>query len=243
MEQQQVLEAQTKAKSLLQAKWFPGAIASVALVIAIGGHTFTSWNSVSLAKLWNQVEGLEAFKLSTQRSDSNQDRAIQALQGELRNQQRVNQQLQTDIADLRKSIAEQKRDTKQTPAGIAPVSQDAMRSVEAVKSEKRPLPNGVNERFDSLIRSRMKPYWEAPPRRPGEESVNEDMVVLQFRVDRQGSIIEVQVVSTSGQPELDNSAVKAALKMGSIPEVANLNNQAYAQVQNFRLSITSSSMM
>ena len=69
MEQQKVLEAKTKAKSLLQAKWFPGAIASVALVIAIGGHAFTGWNSVGLAKLWNQVEGLEAFKLLTQRSD------------------------------------------------------------------------------------------------------------------------------------------------------------------------------
>ncbi|MPQ69372.1 energy transducer TonB [Pseudomonas sp. MWU12-2323] len=243
MEQQKVLDAQTKAKSLLQAKWFPGAIASVALVIAIGGHAFTGWNSVSLAKLWNQVEGLEAFKLTTQRSDSNQDRAIQVLQADLRNLQRVNQQLQTDVADLRKSIAEQKRYTKQTPADVESVNQGTKSSGEAVSSEKHPLPIGVNERFDNLIRSRMKPYWEAPPRRAGEEGGSDDTVVIQFRVDRQGSITEVQVVSTSGQMELDNSAVKAALKMGSIPEIAHLNNQAYAQVQNFRLSITSSSMM
>ena len=215
------------------------SIASVALVIAIGGHAFTGWNSVGLAKLWNQVEGLEAFKLLTQRSDGNQDRAIQALQAELRNQQRANQQLQTDMADLRKSIAELKLESKQAQAGMESVNQEAMRSSEAAKFEKRSLPSGVNERFDSLIRSRMKPYWEAPARRPGEESV----VVIQFRVDRQGSIMEVQVANTSGQPDYDNSAVKAALKMGSIPEVANLNNQAYAQVQNFRLSITSSSMM
>ncbi|HBO7921181.1 TPA: energy transducer TonB, partial [Pseudomonas aeruginosa] len=96
-----------------------------------------------------------------------------------------------------------------------------------------------NERFDNLVRTRMKQHWEAPPVRPGREHVDdEDTVVLQFIVDRQGWISDVQVANSSGIVEFDNSAVKAALRMNSIPEIGRLSDQAYLQIKAFRLAIS-----
>jgi TonB family protein len=244
MEHQTVLDAEARAKSFLQAKWFPGAIAAVALIIAIGGHTFTGWNSVNLAKMNNQVDGLEAFKATSQSSDSNQDRAIQGLQTDARNLQRTVQQLQAEVAELRKASTAQKRESRPAPATVEALDPVAVKQAEKFKAEETPLPTSVNERFDNLIRSRMKPYWEAPAVRPGEEAVNDKtMAILQFRVDRQGAVTDVQVANTSGHIEFDNAAIKAALKMDSIPEIAGLNNQAYAHVQNFRLAVSLASML
>jgi TonB family protein len=67
---------------------------------------------------------------------------------------------------------------------------------------------------------------------------DEDTVVLQFSVDRKGWVTDVQVANTSGVIEFDNSAIKAALRMNTIPEIARLNDQAYAQIKVFRLAIT-----
>lgn len=243
MEQQQGQDVQSKAKSFLQAKWFPSAIASLALAIAIGGHAFTAINSVGFAKMSNKIDNLESFQGLTERADGNQDRLIQTLQGEVVKQARTIQSLQSELAEMRREQTEHKSDTKSKPAGFEAVNQEALKGAERAKQEQRPLANGVNPRFDQLIRSRMKPQWEEPPRRPGAESMDdEDVVVLQFAVDRQGTLLDVQVANTSGQIEFDNSAVKAALRMNAIPEIARLNDEAYAQVKVFRLSITPGQM-
>jgi TonB family protein len=246
MEHQTVLDAEARAKSFLQAKWFPGAIAVVSLVIAIGGHAFTGWNSVSVAKMKNQVNGLEVFKTTTQSSDSNQDRAIQILQTDDRNLLRAVQQMQVQIAELSKANAElrRERDTKTAQAETQPLDSVAQKPFSATESDSIPLPTSVNERFDSLIRSRMKPFWVVPVTQPGEQPVdNKTMVILQFRVDRQGAVTEVLIANPSGHSEFDIAAVNAALKMNSIPEVAGLNNRAYAHVQTFRLAVSPASML
>lgn len=237
MEQQHSVDNMAKAKSFLQAKWFPGTIASLALVISIGGHTFTAINSVGYAKMSNKIDNLESFQGVTERADGKQDHALQALQSELTKQQRLVQSLVAEIKDLRSLKSEARTDTK-VPSGFEAVNQEARSQEAAAKTEQQPLQNGVNERFDSLVRSRMKQHWEAPPVRPGREHVDdEDTVVLQFAVDRNGWVTDVQVANTSGVIEFDNSAVKAALRMNSIPEIARLSVQAYAQIKVFRLAV------
>lgn len=244
MEQQQGQDVQSKAKAYLQAKWLPGAVAVLALVIAIGGHAFTAINSIGFAKMSNKIDSLESFQTSTEKADGNQDRLLQGLQGEVVKQVRTIQALQAELAELRQAQAEHKTDTKAKPAGFDAVNQEAVRAASLAKKEQRPLANGVNPRFDQLIRSRMKPYWEAPPRRPGAEGMDdEDVVVLQFALDRQGNILDVQVANTSGQIEYDNSVVKAALRMAAIPEIARLTDEAFAQVKAFRLSIAPGQLM
>lgn len=243
MEQHQTLETQSKVKSFFKAQWFPTAASSLALVISIGGHAFTAINTVGYVKSANKVENLEAFQAATQRVDGGQDRAIQALNAEVGKLIRTNQSLQTETAELRQALVAAKTDSKSTPAGFDAVNQEALQRAQQAKKEQRPLPNGVNERFDNLVRTRMQPFFEQPPRRPGAESMDdEDVVVLQFAVDRTGLLTDVQVANTSGQIEFDNSAVKAALRMNAIPEIGRLNDQAYAQVKVFRLAITPGQM-
>lgn len=237
MEQQQSPDNLTKTKSFLQAKWFPVAIASLALVISIGGHTFTAVNSVELAKMSNSIDNLEAFRGVTERADGGQDHALQALQAELTKQQRTIQSLQNEVKELRSLKTKVKSDSKM-PTGFEAVNEEARRQEAAAKAEQQPLKNGVSDRFDNLVRTRMKQHWEAPPVRPGREHVDdEDTVVLQFTVDRQGWITDVQVANTSGVIEFDNSAVKAALRMNSIPEIGRLSDEAYLQIKAFRLAI------
>jgi TonB family protein len=243
MEKQQVLDAQARAKSFLQAKWFPGAIASLALAISIGGHAFTALNSVGYAKMANKIDNLEAIQGATERADGNQDRAIQALQGELVKQARTIQALQTTLAGMRNTQGDLKADAGSAPAAINAVAQVTSMKEQVTKDERRHLPHGVSERFDNLIHSRMKLHWEEPPLRADAAQLGSDeYAVLQFAVDRQGWITDVQVASTSGAPDFDNSAVKAALRMNSIPEIARLNDQAYSQIRVFRLAITPASM-
>jgi len=240
---QQGQAVQSKAKSFLQARWFPGAIASLALVIAIGGHAFTAINSVGFARMSNKIDNLEAFQGLTERTDGNQDRLIQSLQSELVKQVRITQSLQAEVAELRQAQSEHKGTSNSKPAGFDAVNQEAIRAAAQAKQEQHPLPNGVNPRFDQLIRSRMKPHWEEPPHRPGAENMDdEDLVVLQFALDRQGNILDVQVANTSGQIEFDNSAVKAALRMDAIPEISRLTDEAFAHVKTFRLAITPAQM-
>ena len=243
MEKQQVLDAQARAKSFLQAKWFPGAIASLALAISIGGHAFTALNSVGYAKMANKIDNLEASQGATERADGNQDRTIQALQGELVKQARTIQTLQTALAGMRNTQGDLKADAGSAPAAINAVAQVTSVKEQVTKDERRHLPHGVSERFDNLIHSRMKLHWEEPPVRADAAQLgSDDYAVLQFAVDRQGWITDVQVASTSGAPDFDNSAVKAALRMNSIPEIARLNDQAYSQIRVFRLAITPASM-
>lgn len=243
MEQHQVLEIQSRAKSFFKAKWFPTAASSLALVISIGGHAFTAFNSVGYVKLANNIESLEAFKEATQGADGSQDREIQGLKSEVGKLLRTVQVLQTENAEMRQAQTASRADSKATPVGFDAVNKEAMQRAELARKEQRPLPNGVNERFDNLVRSRMQPFFEAPPRRPGAESMDdEDVVVLQFAVNRTGLLTDVQVANTSGQIEFDNSAVKAALRMNAIPEIARLNDQAYAQVKAFRLAISPGQM-
>ncbi len=238
MEQQQSPDNLTKAKSFLQAKWFPGAIASLALVISIGGHTFTAFNSVGFARMSNSIANLEAFQGVTERADGNQDHALQALQAELAKQQRSVLSLQAEVKELRSLKAEVKSDYNM-PSGFEAANEEARRQEASAKNEQPPLQNGVNERFDNLVRTRMKPHWEAPPLRPGREHVDdEDTVVLQFTVDRQGWISDVQIANTSGIAEFDNSVVKAALRMNAIPEIGRLSDPAYLQIKAFRLAIS-----
>lgn len=243
MEHQQAQDVQSKAKSFLQAKWFPGAIATLALVISIGGHGFTAFNSVGYAEMSNKIDNLQSRLSMTERADGNQDHLIQALQGEVVKQARAIQSLQGEIAAMRKTHAEQSADAKPTSSGFEAVRQEGLKNAELGKREKQPKANGVNARFDELIRSRMKPYYEQPPRRPGPEHMeDDDLVVLQFAVDRRGTILDVQVANTSGQMEFDNNALKAALRMNAIPEISRLNEEAYAQVKVFRLAVTPGQM-
>lgn len=212
-------------------------------MIAIGGHAFTALNSVGYVKAANKIENLEASQVATQRADGSQDRAIQTMGAEIGKLQRAFQSLQAENTELRKQLAENHADSKSAPAGFESVNREALQHSEKAKNEKRPLANGVNERFDNLVRSRMQPFFQEPPRRPGAEGMDdEDVVVLQFAVDRAGMITDVQVANSSGQIEFDNSAVKSALRMGSIPEIARLNDQVYAQVKAFRLAINPSQM-
>lgn len=243
MEQDQALEVQSKAKSFFKAKWFPTAASSLALVIAIGGHAFTAINSIGYVESANKIESLEAFQAATQRADGSQDRAIQALSAEMAKVVRTVQALQSEVAELKTAQREPATESKSTPAGFDSVNQEALQHAQLAQKEQRPLPNGVNERFDNLVRTRMQPNFEEPPRRPGAESMDDDdVVVLQIAVDRGGQLTDVQVANTSGQIEFDNSAVKAALRMGAIPEIGRLNDQAYAKVRVFRLAITPGQM-
>lgn len=244
MEHQQTLEIQSRAKAFFKAKWFPSAVSALALVIAIGGHGFTALNSVGYVESANRIESLEAAQTATQRADSTQDRAIQGLSAESSKLLRAVQVLQTENAELRKLQTEpHNAHSKPASAGFDSVNRETLQRAELAKKESRPMANGVNERFDNLVRTRMQPFFEEPPRRPGADSKDdEDIVVLKFVVDRAGMITDVHVANTSGQIEFDNSAVKAALRMGSIPEIARLNDQAYSQVKAFRLAINPAQM-
>ncbi|MCF5381915.1 hypothetical protein GIW05_00060 [Pseudomonas syringae] len=247
MEQQKVSDAHARAMSFLQAKWFPGALSAVALVIAFGGHVFTASNSVGVAKLSNLLEGLQAFKIATQRSDGAQDRAIQSAQTELRNQQRINQQLQDQVTELKTFVQEQKLAAQlesQKATEAAEKVKESEHKAELTKAKPLPLPIGVNERFDTLIRARMKLHWEAPASIAGAESSEKHAVAgLVIRVDRQGTITDVQVGTTSGYNEFDISAMSAALKLRLIPEIAGLNELAFSKVQLFKLWVSPASLM
>lgn len=243
MEQQQDQGVQSRAKAFLRAKWLPLATAVLALAIAIGGHAFTAGLSVGFAKMLNKIESLEAFQSSTENADGNQDRQLQALQSELVKQVRTIQSLQLEVAELRKLESERRSESNAKPAGLDAAHREGSRSA-SLAIKQRPVAVGVNPRFDQLIRSRMKPFWELPPRQAGAEGIaGEDMVVLQFDLDRQGSIVDVQVANTSGQSEYDKSVVAAAKRMGAIPEIAGLTDEAFAQVKAFRLSITPNQLM
>lgn len=243
MEQHQTLEIQSRAKSFFKAKWFPTAAASLALVISIGGHAFTAINSVGFASSSNKIESLEAFKDATQRADGSQDHEIQGLKAEVGKLIRSVQALQLENAELRQARSEPRVESKTSPSGFGAVNPEAMLHAEQAKKEQRPIPNGVNDRFDHLVRTRMQPFYEEPPSRPGAESAeNDDAVVLQFAMSRSGLLTDVQVADTSGQTDFDNSVIKAALRMNAIPEIGRLNDQAYAQVKVFRLAITPGQM-
>lgn len=243
MEQQQDQGVQSRAKAFLRAKWLPLATAVLALAIAIGGHAFTAGLSVGFAKMLNKIESLEAFQSSTENADGNQDRQLQALQSELVKQVRTIQSLQLEVAELRKLESERRSESNAKPAGFDAAHREGSRAA-SLAIKQRPVAVGVNPRFDQLIRSRMKPFWELPPRQAGAEGIaGEDMVVLQFDLDRQGSIVDVQVANTSGQSEYDKSVVAAAKRMGAIPEIAGLTDEAFAQVKAFRLSITPNQLM
>lgn len=243
MEQHQTLEIQSKAKAFFQAKWFPTAAASLALVISIGGHAFTAFNSVGYVTSANKIESLEAFQATTQQVDGGQDRALQALNAELGKAVRSVQSLQTEIAELRQAQIAAKPEPKPTQARLDAVNQEALQHARQAKNEQRLHTIGVNERFDNLVRTRMQQFFVVPPHQPGAESLeSDDVVVLQFAVDRTGLLTAVQVAISSGQIEFDNSAVKAALRMSAIPEIGRLNDQVYAQIKVFRLAITPSQM-
>lgn len=244
MEQQQAQGVQSKAKAFLRAKWLPLATAVLALAIAIGGHAFTAGLSIGFAKMLNKIESLEAFQSSTENADGNQDRQLQALQSELVKQVRTIQSLQLEVAELRKLEGERRTDSNAKPSAIDAANREGARAASLAIRQQRPVAVGVNPRFDQLIRSRMKPFWELPPRQAGAEGIaGEDMVVLQFDLNRQGSIVDVQVANTSGQSEYDKSVVAAAKRMGAIPEIAGLTDEAFAQVKAFRLSITPNQLM
>ena len=239
----QVIESADEAqpKSFLKAKWFPVAASSLALVIAIGGHAFTALNSVQVANHGNRIDGLEAFKQTTETASGGRDREFQTLQAEVGRLQRQSDEQRAEIAQL-KTTKPQTVDKSELPAGFAPVNEQAQRQSELAKAETKPLPNGVSAKFDSVIRARMKPFWEQPPvRRGGEYMDAEDIVVLQFQVERNGYIRNVVVANTSGQIEFDNAAVKAALRMGEIPEIASLSDQNYQRVAQFRISFNQDS--
>lgn len=234
---------EAKVKSFVQGKWFPVALAGLALAVSFGGHAFTASNAVGFVTASNKIESLETSLAQANASNDAQDRAIQTLQSHLNKASADVQQLNQRLEKLAAEARTAKSSDGELPAGYKSVREEAFRQAEAAQAEKQPLANGVNERFDTLIRSRMKPHWDQFPARVGEDKIDdEDMVVLQFQVDRQGLIQDVQVANTSGQIELDNSAVKAALRMNSIPEIAGLNDQAYAQIRNFRLAITPAHM-
>lgn len=237
MSQQQALDAQARARSLLQAKWFPGAIASLALVIAIGGHAFTAFNSVGYATMANKIDSIQASLITTARVDRNQDVAVQALQADLAKALRQNQAMHSDIEQLKQYQAEHKAEIRKV--ADAQEAQEAQIQAEHTKAEQRLKKTGVNERFDALIRTRMKPHWEAPVRAPGAEPVKDNVVaVIEFTVDRQGQVTDVQVATTSGEADFDASAVKAGERMAVIPEIPRLNDLAYSQIKVFRLSVT-----
>lgn len=152
---------EAQPKSFLKAKWFPVAASSLALVIAIGGHAFTALNSVQVANHGNRIDGLEAFKQTTETASGGRDREFQTLQAEVGRLQRQSDEQRAEIAQL-KTTKPQTVDKSELPAGFAPVNEQAQRQSELAKAETKPLPNGVSAKFDSVIRARMKPFWEQP---------------------------------------------------------------------------------
>jgi TonB family protein len=228
-------------KSFLKAKWYPVAASTLALVIAIGGHAFTAFNSVQVANHGNRIDGLEAFKLTTENAYGGRDREFQALQAELGRLQRQGDEQRAEIAQL-KAIKPSTVDKSEKAAASTQENEKAQHQSESAKTETKPLPNGVSPKFDSVIRDRMKPYWEQPPALHGGENMDaEDIVILQFKVERNGFISNVGVANTSGQIEFDNAAVKAALRMAQIPEIARLNDQSYQRVSQFRIAFNQDS--
>lgn len=222
----------------LKAKWFPTAIASLALVISIGGHTFTGFNTVNLAEVSNKVDGLESFKHTAESAGGNRDRALQVLNAETLRQKRVIEALQVENRRLASMTSDKSGSDASTGSGFKATQNQAANDSQLAQRETKPLPNGVNESFDELVIKRMKPHWESPPTRPGEKTESDDVVVLGFQLARNGRIQNVQVANTSGMIEFDTSVMKAALRMQEIPEVARMSDGSYAHVANFRLAFS-----
>lgn len=217
----------------LQAKWLPMALSCLALAISIGGHAFTSINTVNITELSSKMDALSGFRASVDEGDSRRERQIQALRAELVRQQGVIKSLQAQLASAQASSTS----ASALPSGFHPLNDEANRQAALAKTETAPLPNGVNDQFDRAIRERIKQFWVEPPTRKGEHMDDEDVTVLLFQVDRSGAIRDVQVANTSGQIEFDNSVIKAALRMAHIPEIASMSNEAYAKVASFRLAV------
>lgn len=231
-------EDQAAATTFLQAKWFPATVALVSLAISIGGHTFTRFHSIALAEQQNNVSALTADMASTQQADVTQDRALQTLYAELQRQRQQIAALQSQLSKHQHSDPTGSGSSAQLPAGFEAVQAQAEQEEAMAANEQAPLPNGVSENFDALVAQRMKPHWEAPPKRSGEKTDDEDVVVLQFQLERNGRIRDVQIANTSGMIEFDNSVIKAALRMREIPEVASMSDESYRNVANFRMAFS-----
>lgn len=228
-------QAQNK---LLQAKWFPLVLSGLALTISIGGHAFTSNNTVNITELINKVTALNDFRDMADEGNSRRDRQIQALRSEQVRQQEVIKALQAELEQAKASSVSSTGSAAALPAASQSLFDEAQRQAAMSRTETEPLANGVNSDFDRSVRRAMKPHYIAPPARQGERVEDDDMVVLQFQVDRSGNIRDVQVANTSGFVEYDNAVVKAALRLQRIPEVASMSVEAYKQIaRNFRLAV------
>jgi TonB family protein len=232
METQQGHGERSSAKSFLQAKWFPGTIASLALIISLGGHAFTAINTVGFAKLSNEYGQIEENKVDIERVISRQERFKQATQTQLVKQARVIQSLQAELVSLRAKIDEAKEEqvVKASVKGAGDEQTSGNLNAHV----------GVNPRFDALILGRLKANYESPA---GKRLGSEDQVVIAVAVDRKGWVTDAQIATSSGQIGYDNAVIKAALRMDTIPEIGRLNDTAYAQVKSFRLSVNSQDMM
>ena len=224
--------------SFLKARWMPITISVLALVIALGGHGFTVFNTVSTTELNTKLDGLEAFKTRTENDDSARDKRIQLLQTELIRQRRVISELETTVRELKTSLAGKESSGSALPPGFEAAQERAKTEEALAANETNPQPNGVSQAFDDLVIQRMKPYWEAPPTRQGEKTDDEDLVVLHFKLRRDGRLTDVNIANTSGMIEFDNSVLKAALRMQSIPEVARMSDASFARVASFRLEFS-----
>lgn len=234
-------QANEKGQSFLQAKWFSPAIATLALVIAIGGHAFTAINTVGTVGLSTKLSTLETLPLMMQESDTKQDQAIRALQAEISNLSGVLAAQQRKIAALEGNV----KSVAQTSVNgeYKALNETALAQREASETEKQPLKNGVNQQFDNLVRNRIKANWIQPPVRTDEERADdEDIVVLLFAVERNGWITDVSIANTSGVMDFDNAVIEAALRTSSIPEIARASDQVYSQVKTFRLEVSPAHM-
>lgn len=224
-----------ESRSFLQANWFPGAIASLALVVAIGGHAFTGLNSVQLTELQNNVMGLEGSQTAQQAGDNSRDHTLRTLEAELLRHRRAIITLREELAALKsKPSSESDADRERQADRGAPV--ETSDGAPAAQGVAQPLPNGVSAVFDDLVRSRLKRHWEGA-RGTNERIWDDDVVVLEFRLRRDGSVQYVEIADTSGTIEFDNSVLKAALRMGAVPEVARMTDESYKKVATFQLAV------
>lgn len=242
-------ELEKQDSSFFNARWFPSAVAGLALVIAIGGHGFTALNSQSAAKLNSEVQDLKEFRQSTINVDGLQDRNLQTLKNELVRQRRAIQTLETKISELERD--DKAGSGSNSSAGIVrPVAPERKpelarlhRQSEQQFAGHQSQDGATVQQFTSALRQAIKSQYVSPAWEQGAKFDYDDVVVLQLTFARDGYIHNADVAVPSGMDEFDKAVLKAVLTLNRFPAVAGLEQSDYLRVARFQIGISPAQMM
>jgi TonB family protein len=119
---------------------------------------------------------------------------------------------------LRLPVDESMKDQEETRHVAEPKPEEQDKADETVDTISLDTKDKRYSSYAKIIKARLAQHWQYPTQ--ALENLTEGDVLVLFSLDRQGTLIELQVVQSSGQAILDNEtkrAIRAAAPFPSFP--------------------------